>query len=300
MIYYFSTTSIGNYINIANFCTKLIFPKFTWSWYSTLTMYFWRLNRIVLNGSALFVWLWRTFSHNVFSLTWYQLSGHEMGSDTNKIGRHHYNLTGHLAFQPAMDLSSSLSFWEESVCHCYFCSLVLLPFNFLPWFLLFMFNVLIFLPGLYDRNLDHYFCTLPFVVNKPSMLTPSPMGENTNDKIMKMQFYKEECSDILCTILPLCDSSWIIWVLCVFLCACTCVFWSSWDSVIPTYITDIYLWLPQCGFWVWGKLPGVTHAISTLRNLHLHVIHYCPVLLVCSLWHLSSAVFAYYSYQITR
>ena len=127
-----------------------------------------------------------------------------------------------------------------------------------------MFNVLIFLPGLYDRNLDHYFCTLPFIVNKPLMLTPSPMGENTNDKIMKMQFYKEECSDIFCTILPLCDYSWVLWVLCVFLCACTWVFWSSWDSVILTYITDIYLWLRQCGFWVWGNFLGSQMPFSLL------------------------------------
>lgn len=185
-----------------------------------------------------------------------------------------------------MDLSSSLSFWEESVCHCYFHFLVLLPFNFLPWFFLFMFNVLIFLSGLSDRNLDHYFCTLPFIVNKPSMPTPSPMGETIMTKLWKCNFAKRKCSDILCTVLPLCDSSWVIRVLCVFLCACTHVFWSSWDSVRLTYTTAIYLWLPQCGFWVWGNFLRSQMPFSllgTYTSMLFTIVQFCW----CVLCHIS-------------
>lgn len=199
-----------------------------------------------------------------------------------------------------MGLSSSLSFWEESVCHCYFHFLVLLPFNFLPWFFRFMFNVLIFLSGLSDRNLDHYFCTLPFIVNKPSMLTPSPMGENTNDKIMKMQFYKEEMLRYSL------HNSPIMWFflsyqgsLCVFMCLHTCVLKQLRFS--QTHLHHSHLPLAS-SMWVLGvgKLPEVTNAIFALRNLHLHVIRYCASLLVCSLSHLSSAVLVHYSYLITR
>lgn len=132
-------------------------------------------------------------------------------------------------------------------------------------------------------------------------IIPFNMGENNNDKIVKIWFHKMNAQISLhtfshdVTFLSLnCLSS-----VCVFICACAHVFWNIWESLMLTYITEIYLWLSWYRFFL-GKLPEVTNAIFTFMNLHLLAIQYHPVLFVylCSLWHLSFAVLVHNSDQI--
>lgn len=123
---------------------------------------------------------------------------------------------------------------------------------------------------------------------------PGPHIEKTNnDKIMKIKFSKRHAPTFSASILLWCDSSQFeaAWVLCVFICAFACVFWTFGESLMLTYI--IGLWLPRHGFWENTLRSQMQFSIlCTDINMVFRMVQFCQH--VCSLWHLCSAVLGYY------